>query len=539
MVRNSPLTGIVWTEHGLRGIETEDEAGMAERVIRAGTIEVDAERCEARVRGQAVTLTTGELNLLALLAKQSNELVTYRVMRKRMGAGIDLDDRTLSRRVQRLRKKLGEEGKAILSLPGQGYVLLVPETSPRPHRPAWSWAAWLPFAGWHLTDMRAWLVTWPGKATASSCVLVTLACTLAMILPGRTPGEVVGAGGLMMIPEQVSDRTVPDLSRATPAWVGGLSGLTYVPQTGGYLAVSNRGPHEAPWLGNRLHRLQIEESGSTRWGLRLRQDGDAIPLMDHLGRPWLNRRSHAGRQTERLFDAEAIVALDDGRLVVADEYGPSVQVFDAYGRWLSRFEVPAVYRPGREKGVLDNRGFEGLASVEFRGELRQLLVAPQWPLAQDGGEIGQNVRLLEIDAISGSTRQLVYRLDAPGNSLRELQWVRDDMFLALEQVPDPDEKLFTNWLVIVHISGATDVSDHHRLPESNLPASTRSVSRMRWLRLDDPSLGLDVPLARARFDGFAIGQQLDDGRHELLLITDNLFDPDRPTYLLKLAIRLP
>jgi DNA-binding response OmpR family regulator len=95
-----------------------------------GALRISETSREVWLRGQPVSLTTQEFELLSLLAHRAGELVSrdevFRTMR-----GIDYDglDRSIDGRVSKLRRKLGDDATAptrIKTVWGKGY-LLVPD----------------------------------------------------------------------------------------------------------------------------------------------------------------------------------------------------------------------------------------------------------------------------------------------------------------------------------------------------------------------------------------------------------------------------
>lgn len=88
-------------------------AELVENRIEAGRLAIDGSRRRASIDGRAVELTTGDFDILWLLASRQGQVVTrdeiLRVVR-----GIDYDglDRSIDARICRLRRKLQEAGGA-------------------------------------------------------------------------------------------------------------------------------------------------------------------------------------------------------------------------------------------------------------------------------------------------------------------------------------------------------------------------------------------------------------------------------------------
>jgi DNA-binding response OmpR family regulator len=105
-------------------------AGDRKADLMLGALRISESSREVWLRGQPVSLTTQEFELLSLLAHRAGELVSrdevFRTMR-----GIDYDglDRSIDGRVSKLRRKLGDDAAAptrIKTVWGKGY-LLVPD----------------------------------------------------------------------------------------------------------------------------------------------------------------------------------------------------------------------------------------------------------------------------------------------------------------------------------------------------------------------------------------------------------------------------
>jgi len=97
-----------------------------ESIIRAGTLELDIDRHETRLAGSPVKLTTKEFDLLReLLEARGRILPRESLMERVWGYQKDsgVQTRTLDVHIRRLRKKLGQEGRRILTLRNVGYRL--------------------------------------------------------------------------------------------------------------------------------------------------------------------------------------------------------------------------------------------------------------------------------------------------------------------------------------------------------------------------------------------------------------------------------
>jgi DNA-binding response OmpR family regulator len=93
-----------------------------EDVIAAGALTIDRSRREVRVDDVPVVLTPTEYRLLDALARAAGRAFTRQELVERaLGEDYDGLDRTVDVHVMNLRRKLGECGKAIVTVFGVGY----------------------------------------------------------------------------------------------------------------------------------------------------------------------------------------------------------------------------------------------------------------------------------------------------------------------------------------------------------------------------------------------------------------------------------
>jgi two-component system alkaline phosphatase synthesis response regulator PhoP len=91
-------------------------------VVAAGGITVDRLRREVRVADAQVTVTPTEFRLLEVLVRAGGRTFTRQELVERaLGDEFDGLDRTVDVHVMNLRKKLGDAGKAIVTVFGVGY----------------------------------------------------------------------------------------------------------------------------------------------------------------------------------------------------------------------------------------------------------------------------------------------------------------------------------------------------------------------------------------------------------------------------------
>ncbi|GEM46808.1 DNA-binding response regulator [Deinococcus cellulosilyticus NBRC 106333 = KACC 11606] len=99
---------------------------MAPEVYRVGALEVNLGAFEVRCEGQIMDLTTSEIKLLALLAKEPNRVRQRAELLAVTGdAAAYADERTVDAHIKNIRRKLGPYGDRIDTVRGVGYKLMV------------------------------------------------------------------------------------------------------------------------------------------------------------------------------------------------------------------------------------------------------------------------------------------------------------------------------------------------------------------------------------------------------------------------------
>ncbi len=165
------------------------------------------------------------------------------------------------------------------------------------------------------------------------------------------------------------------------------------------------------------------------------------------------------------------------------------------------------------------------------------------PLLQDsqvderGERVGTNVRLLTIDVGTGQTHEYLYQLDdGKQNGVNEILAVNDHQFLVLERDAKAADKATAKSLFLIDLDGASDVSQIDAVGPRAAPDGIRPVAKQLFLDLLDPRYGLAGPTFPAKIEGLTFGPDLADGRHLLLVSSDNDFLPGVPTRLFAFAV---
>lgn len=93
-----------------------------QEVLRSGDLELDIGRHTATLEGQPLTLTLMEFKLLSLLMKRKGQAQSREVLLSDVwDVDKDINTRTIDTHVTRLREKLGDTGRRIVTVRGLGY----------------------------------------------------------------------------------------------------------------------------------------------------------------------------------------------------------------------------------------------------------------------------------------------------------------------------------------------------------------------------------------------------------------------------------
>lgn len=108
----------------LRRSAVKAAAGETPGRLKAGTLELDAAKVQARLKGEPLELTSKEFELLkALMACGDRVLTREELLEKAWGmdSSLEVETRTVDVHIGTLRKKLGKEGRRIVTVKNYGY----------------------------------------------------------------------------------------------------------------------------------------------------------------------------------------------------------------------------------------------------------------------------------------------------------------------------------------------------------------------------------------------------------------------------------
>jgi len=378
--------------------------------------------------------------------------------------------------------------------------------------------------------------------------LSTLASLIQFLGSAQIPGD--ACDGLELEPAILEDGT-------PHCRMGGFgSALTYTGIDATYLATPDRGPADGAtsWHDRAyLLDIRVEPDAAAPVSMSLLA---AIPLVDEAGAALVGTSSAfdaAGSAASPRLDPEGVRVSPRGTFYVSDEYGPYLYEVDAGGRRIGVLPVPeelliaspgataaAELPPFNTSGRQSNRGMEGLA---ISPDGRRLIGILQNALLQDHALDAANRRrglynrILDVDVATGASRQYVYPLNAAGNGVNELLAVDDHRFLVLERDGLAGAQAAFKRIFLIDLDGATDVSAVASLPQSDpLPAGIAAVAKAPFLDLLDPGYGLAGADFPEKIEGLAWAPDLADGRHVLLVSTDNDLRATAPSRVWAFAI---
>jgi hypothetical protein len=376
----------------------------------------------------------------------------------------------------------------------------------------------------------------------------------------------------------------PDLSGLTgnledglPANRGGGfgSGMAYNPNNGTYYLTPDRGPNAVPYSGGApvdntiSYQTRVQQYGLTvNTGSGPGGSGGPVSysllgtvlLSTQGGTPITGLSSNFANR----FDPESIRISRDGKsFYISDEYGPYVAEFNIQtGQRIRNFTLPTGFTIANPSGIgaselpaantsgrQANRGGESLA---ISPDGTKLFMAVQNPLIQDGAlngsnqRRGTNIRIVQFDVESGlPEKQFLYELGngtgtgSNGGSalgINDMVAINDHEMLVIERDGLSGSSATVKRIVKIDLTGATDISGIAALPQNGIPGGVTPVSKSTFIDLLDPAFGLAGSTFPEKIEGLAFGPDLIDGRHVLLVSSDNDFLSANPTHIYAFAI---
>lgn len=334
--------------------------------------------------------------------------------------------------------------------------------------------------------------------------------------------------------------------------LGGFgSAIAYTGQGNKYLLLPDRGPGDgANSYSCRFHLAEITVSTPGKIDFKLLK---TTLLKTPEGNLLTGLSKDFGPSGSR-FDPEGVRVLKNGSILISDEYGPSVWLFDSTGKLKHKFLIPEKFLiqnksdhaekefpPFNKKGRLTNKGFEGIAissdQKKWLASLQGSLIQDRNPTDQNLKTNGDNLRFLETSIDGKHLREIVYKMESAKNGVNEILAIGEEDYLVLERDGDAGESAGFKKIFRISTKNATDVSKILELPAPMLPVGIVPVTKTLFLDLLDPKFGLKGKDFPAKIEGLTFGPDLTDGRKLLIITTDNDFKPDEPTWIYAFAVK--
>lgn len=114
--------------------------------------------------------------------------------------------------------------------------------------------------------------------------------------------------------------------------------------------------------------------------------------------------------------------------------------------------------------------------------------------------------------------------------------MNDHEFLVDERDSKGGKQAQVKKLFLIDLEGASDVSGRDTLPKDSLPEGVVPVKKKLFLDLLEERHHLAGPDFPAKIEGLAFGPDLPDGRHLLIITSDNDLKANEPTWIYAFAI---
>ncbi len=361
--------------------------------------------------------------------------------------------------------------------------------------------------------------------------------------------------GVVLVGKTAIPATATDLSGLTEKLEDGTphnrlgahgSSIAYTGKGNRYIMACDRGPADGTVAWRcRVHLVDITVTGKSAAEATLKE---TILLKDEEGKSFVGIASAFDKErpaASMRLDPEGVRVARDGTIWISDEYGPYVYHFDTKGKRIGSVRVPEKFliaKPmakeqdeiaANKSGRVTNKGMEGLAITP---DGSALVGAMQSPLIQDGGKQGVNHRLIRFDLKTGATREYVYPISKAGLYISEIVAVNDHEFLVDERDSKGGKQAQVKKLFLIDLEGASDVSGRDALPKDSVPEGVVPVKKKLFLDLLAERHHLAGPDFPAKIEGLAFGPDLPDGRHLLIITSDNDLKANEPTWIYAFAI---
>jgi|JI9StandDraft_1071089.scaffolds.fasta_scaffold00023_33 hypothetical protein len=369
---------------------------------------------------------------------------------------------------------------------------------------------------------------------------VTAHAEIRLIARLKTSGTSSDKSGLK---EKLEDGT--SLSQ-----LGGWSAIAASDVADEYWLLPDRGPKDgAVSYPTRVHKIRlkfdIQKEATIQFELL-----ETLMLKSSEGKALIGLSSAFSgpdASTNLRFDPEGIRALSKDRIVISDEYGPSVVVFDTTsGKAVKWFNIPNHFVPKHLSGDADqemaenqsgrqaNGGFEGLA---LQSDQQTLLAFAQKPLLQDatqgedGKLVGSMCRVVEFSQTGKSQREFLYPLQSGSTAVSEILGLGNSQALVLERDSAAGVDSKCKGVYWIDYSKATDSQSISSVAPSKFTADVKQAVKKPFIEFLDAKFGLAGEMLPAKPEGLTFGPVLPDGSRTLIISVDNDFDSTKESEL--------
>lgn len=335
--------------------------------------------------------------------------------------------------------------------------------------------------------------------------------------------------------EFIGEATIPQKTTLENTELGGLSGITYDPKNDLYYAISDDRGQKAP---TRFYTLKIDLSKGTL------ENGDVVPVgVTTL----LNQNNQPFPPGET--DTEGIAFTNRDTVFISSEgdvrqlINPFIKEFSlSSGKLLTTLSIPQKFLPDKnsQQGIRNNLAFE---SLTITPDHQHLFTATENALIQDGAvakpNTGTTCRILQYNRLTNlPEKEFLYQTEPVSQTLNLTGTFASGLpdLLALDNHGNflSLERSFAGWgfaisLFQISLAGADQIQD---IPSLLAVDSEKIQPVNKKLLLDLRTL--DVSLDN--IEGLTLGPRLPDGKHSLILISDDNFHPLQRNQILAFQI---
>ena len=328
--------------------------------------------------------------------------------------------------------------------------------------------------------------------------------------------------------------------------IGGLSSITYDERRGVFHTISDDQGNRPTGDPVRYYTVAINLDDGTL------DDGDVdflstTMLLDSDGQPF----TAGGLDPEGLTMAEpgGFYVSSEGNTLANPIIDPFIRRYNRNGRVTAELPIPDYYQPnGIDQGFRFNLGFE---SLNLTPDGKHLVTAGEAALVQDGPaatfDNGSLARILTYETPRRRpAAEYVYEVDpwAEPSGIFGVNGIVEVLPVDNAGTMLVMERSFSvggvlgggtgNVVIINEIStdGATDTLGVDALYENGAPISLTPVTQRLVFAFDDIGVPID------NIEGMTWGPMLPDGRHSLVIVSDNNFNAAQFTQFVVLAVEL-